>query len=360
MKNGNLIKRVVCVADLHLRAVEALGDWRIEDKFKAFANAIELAKVSNADLFVMLGDMFDHMNPPEWLRLRFFEELSKLGDGIEALFVVGNHETDGRDSWLMESTQFFSSKNFTVISKETKVFNIFIDGGTEIKIGFVPWQLDWGTALCIVQSCSVVFGHVPILGALTSGEQFLLRDGVDVSLGGYGFFGHYHARQTLKNIKGLYIGSLVTQNFGEVVDLEKGFCGVNILMVDNKVDVGVEFFSSGDREFRVIEFDENSWNDIDLANLKYTEGSVIKVILDGSREWILTNAKNFEEIRKVMLSQGVKKVVVDFRVKSDLLVTVPVGGDILNVDSMIESYTDDEKFKNYGLEVYNNVKQKGT
>lgn len=94
--------KITCISDLHLRLTDSMGvmenglNSRLSDRLASCGTAIEVATSSKSDVFIIDGDIFDKINPPEKLRKLFIKHVVAplINFNIPIIINVGNHDTN--------------------------------------------------------------------------------------------------------------------------------------------------------------------------------------------------------------------------------------------------------------------------
>lgn len=305
---------VVAIADTHLKATEKYGkpnadgvNSRLQDKLDAINQAVQYALKNDVDLFVHLGDVYDKINPSEFLRSKFLRTIKPLIGKIPIVIVIGNHDTDESVFSLMADDVLLE----TLQSEDIMIF----EDPAELEIGGVeflilPWKKD-----SIIQKelkaskDKIVLGHFGIDGAVASGSEFVLSKGVAQTLFDrhlYTFLGHYHRYQHTD--KFMYVGSTARADFGERND-PKGF--VHFKVEGKKVRS--KFISTNDRAFfqyTVSEEEDHGFQE--LYNWDSLKGNIVKIIFHGSEDWYLSF--NMSEVRhRVLDVLGAHRIFIDHK-----------------------------------------------
>jgi len=337
---------VVAIADTHLKATEKYGkpnpdgvNTRLQDKIDAINRAVKYALENDVDLFVHLGDVYDKINPSEFLRSKFLQAIKPLIGKIPIVIIIGNHDTDENVFSLMADDVLLE----TLQSEDIMIF----DDPTELEIGGVeflilPWKKD-SVIEKELKACKdkIVLGHFGVDGAVASGSEFVLSKGVSQALFSrhiYTFLGHYHRHQHTD--KFMYVGSIARADFGERND-PKGF--VHFKVSGKKVKS--KFISTNDRNFfqyTVNEGDDPSFNE--LYDWDSLEGNIVKIIFYGSEEWYLSF--NLSEVRhRIIDVLGAHRIFIDHKkpgLAKDLSMDIDISS---NWRDGLEFYTGKKKRK---------------
>lgn len=350
---------IVAIADTHLKATEKYGkpnadgtNSRLQDKLDAIEQAVKYAIDNEADLFVHLGDVYDKINPSEFLRSKFLRAIKPLIGKIPIVIVIGNHDTDENVFSLMADDVLLE----TLQSEDIMIFEDPIELEIEgVEFLIVPWKKD-----AIIEKelkstkDKIVLGHFGVDGAVASGSEFVLSKGISQTLFDrhlYTFLGHYHRYQHTD--KFMYVGSIARADFGERND-PKGF--VHIKVSGKKVKS--KFISTHDRTFfqyTVNEGEDPSFNE--LYNWDSLEGNIVKIIFHGPEDWYLSF--NLSEVRhRVVDVLGAHRIFIDHKkpgLAKDLSMDIDISS---NWRDGLEFYTSKKKRKDMlklGEQIINEV-----
>lgn len=326
--NVKIMYRFVVVGDLHLRRTDPLGiveddgmNSRLRDKLNSLQTIIQYACENNASHLVFLGDVFDAINPPEWLKKLFWETVKPaLQRNIQVRIIIGNHDRTGM-------TYNFSG-DAVIVSDNIKIFTDHciedqkLPGRPQqdMRVWYLPYkkQEDILENLhCASSSCvpDIVFGHFEIDGAELAPDNTQIRHGVDQKEvpGRLVWLGHIHKFQEFR-AGFAYIGSCVKCDFGEV----------NNQKVFGKVDI----YEDGQMKFQYNEIPQRPMyqynvQEDDPNNLYISEqipkelkqkGVLIKFKLIGSAEWV----KSIDKFKfRKRFKNAVRVVFQDVKVDTD-------------------------------------------
>jgi DNA repair exonuclease SbcCD nuclease subunit len=345
--------KIVTIGDLHLRRTDPLGviehdgiNTRLKDKLEALRICIKYACELKA-MIVFLGDVFDAINPPEWLKRLFWEELSpsqKLGVPIKIL--IGNHDRTGL-TYNFSSDEKIIPKNIEIISEPKTEF---VD---DKKILYLPYGNHEFISECIEPS-DITFGHLEISGAQLAPDNTNMRHGLSKNLfkSDITLLGHIHKFQEFRKFFG-YIGSCVKCNFGEVSN--KKVFGI----VDTN-EMSVQYIEIPQRKMYVINIKEDDADNLYLSNkipeYLLDKGILIKFNLVGSTEWIRSIDKHkFSKRFKKALKVIIDEKRVDGNKKNIELKTVKMEDHIY---SFVKDKNKDKTYLTAGLEIAKSAQEK--
>lgn len=345
------------IADLHLSITDSLGgmdpkiglSYRTIDRLEALTKALTISYSEGCKYFILGGDIYDKLNPPEKLKEAFNKVIGQFFDtGMSIVIIPGNH--DGSSfihNYKTEQTIINSMPDVNwpliIIDKPQAIYL------NNEKFLFLPWTMETEKiqeAIDEVEPGIYCFGHIEISGAVSSTE-FTLTSGFHPSTFQKFkkvYLGHYHRRQIIKNIE--YVGSPIIKDFSEL-EVEKGF-----LIIDtNGKD---EFYQLEKRKAFQFRISPDTIEDVDayLTDNPPPQGSLIKIRIEGDREWV-TNAipvikQIFGEFKPLKLK--VEKIYT----KHETLTEVD---NILEKSSRVERIKEltkgkDPEFVDYGLNIY--------
>jgi DNA repair exonuclease SbcCD nuclease subunit len=188
---------------------------RLLDKINILKAIVQRAISDKCDAFISLGDLFNNLNPPEWLRELYVTEilLPLVEANIRIFLVAGNHGNE-KTAIAMKSLNGFN-KQFTFVHQPT----VIEEGNGSDKIVAFPYfplnekhKLQYWLAK--YKDC-VIFTHLQVSGASLPGEYILL-DGFPMEIFNdtkLVISGHIHKQQGIGKV--FYIGSIARNNWGE-------------------------------------------------------------------------------------------------------------------------------------------------
>ena len=216
------LKKIYHIADVHIRNVKRHNEYR--QVFEKMFDEIRKRGTDNSIIY-LAGDIAHaklELSPElvreiSWL----FTECSKL---CETILITGNHDCNMNNSdrldVLTPIVDALNLPNFTYL-KDTQVYSIGdIDFGV---FSIFDDKANWPKANTLFGNKKVALFHGPVdnsqtdVGYVVSSRHFTtdMFDGYDLAL-----LGDIHKRQTFtlpSGGKGIMIGSLIQQNFGETV-----------------------------------------------------------------------------------------------------------------------------------------------
>lgn len=207
---------------------------RALDFLDSFKFVVEKAIREKVEVFLIVGDLFDRVNPPSRLILEVMHELKKVSEsGIITIVVGGNHETPKMATTLNPLMFLGTVENVHVVLEPSTVSVGDVDfvcvpspvDFDEIKSLFGPMLVE---ALASSRSATKVLAtHLPLSTAQEGSEKSVetfLGEAVDVSdipaLFKYVAVGHMHSYQRVPDsrLTIYYSGSSERCGFGEEHD----------------------------------------------------------------------------------------------------------------------------------------------
>ncbi len=189
-----------------------------------FIQQIEAEK--DVDHIVFMGDWFEHRSAINGLTLDYaYKGACKLKEtGLPVYFIVGNHDLYYRTTREVYSTNFFDSLGFNLVSSP-KVFDELGESGALL----CPFLFENEYAgLVEYFTAPIWYGHFEFKGFVITGDTKKMDHGPDpedFNLPKRIFSGHFHKRQTSKNIT--YIGNTFPVDFSDANDLNRGMMVYN-------------------------------------------------------------------------------------------------------------------------------------
>jgi DNA repair exonuclease SbcCD nuclease subunit len=319
---------------------------RCGDKLDALREALTISLDKGCDLFMMGGDMYNKLNPPEKLKRAFYDVLVDFMGKISIMLFPGNHDGAGFTNNYLSDHKIFGyfgqSKPIDIIMQRQ---TIYLGKGKDLYI--MPWTTDLESLQSDIHALEdrdlLGYGHLEISGSLASSE-YVLTPGVKSSL--FKHFkrvslGHYHRRQPF------YVGSPISKDFGET-GIEKGF-----EIYDTETSQ-VEFYQLDHRLMSVVTVTEESWDSIAdwLDNTPPPPGSLIKLIVNGTPDFVnnyyqdLVNVFNSLDPLKLVK----KKEFVDPETSTPILKVQAHANRVDKIKELADG--EDEASLDYGLSIF--------
>lgn len=178
-------------------------------------------KDEDVDHIIFMGDWFEHRAAINGLTLDYaYRGAKKLKElDLPVYFIVGNHDLYYRTTRDVYSTNFFDSLGFNMVNEPT-VFKELGEKGTLL----CPFLFEEEYAsLAKYFSIPVWFGHFEFKGFVITGDTKKMEHGPDpedFTKPKRIFSGHFHKRQSIKNIT--YIGNAFPADFSDANDFDRG------------------------------------------------------------------------------------------------------------------------------------------
>lgn len=173
------------------------------------------------DHIIFLGDWFEQRAAINGLTLDYaYRGACKLKAlGLPVYFIVGNHDLYYRTTRDIFSTNLFNSLGFHMINEP----NVYPELGKDGTL-LCPFLFESEYAgLAQYLKTPVWIGHFEFKGFVITGDTRIMNHGpdpADFSKPTRILSGHFHKRQTLKNIT--YIGNAFPADFSDANDIERG------------------------------------------------------------------------------------------------------------------------------------------
>ena len=176
---------------------------------------------TSIDHIIFLGDWFEQRNAINGLTFDVAYEGAKLLQqlGLPVYFLVGNHDLYYRTTRDVYSTHSFDSLGFIIPTEPTVYEELGPKGAMLTPFLF---HNEYGNLVEFL-STPVWFGHFEFKGFVLTGETKIMDNGPDpddFSAPLRIFSGHYHKRQTSKNVS--YIGNAFPADFSDANDTARG------------------------------------------------------------------------------------------------------------------------------------------
>jgi len=254
------------IADIHLATSDNLSpidgasglSIRTLDKLKALDKALNISVERGCEVFFLIGDIFDKLNPPDRLKKAFYETLKPYFYKIGLHIIVGNHDgADFTNNYLSEQLLMEEVENPPIhIIDKIKTLSLGIKGD---EILVIPWTIDGAsveTAVIEANKNILCLAHHEISGAVASTE-YVLTGGFPAGMFDkfrHTFMGHYHRYQIIKKVT--YVGSPIIKDFSEL-GVAKGF------IIYDYSSNKAEFINLEERKAYVITINEQNAEEIE-------------------------------------------------------------------------------------------------
>ena len=212
----NLFKKAVVFTDIHF-GLKSNSQTHNDDCLAFVKWATKLAKENNCETAMFLGDWHNHRASINIVTLNYsLRALEHLNDNFDRVFFIpGNHDLYYRDKRDVQSVEWAKHLPNVVICNDW-----LHDGDVVVA----PWLVGEDYKRIPKLSAKYMFGHFE-LPHFKMNAMVEMPDHGEIKredFGGIGhvFSGHFHKRQTYKNIT--YIGNCFPHNFADNFDDERG------------------------------------------------------------------------------------------------------------------------------------------
>jgi DNA repair exonuclease SbcCD nuclease subunit len=211
-------------ADWHITTRTGYAQVRLDYISDNVNLLVDEGKRNHIDFFVLLGDIFNVVNPPEEDRLFFAKQVTKMITVAPVYIIPGNHDGNDKYSAFSSLGELVNDKRLIIINKPC------ILGMYGYKVCFLPYSSKLPKYILKARGkyIDVLFSHFSLIGAKVSKENFKLKSWIDSKLlteFKYVGLGDIHKGQQINNC--YYSGSINKVNFGEVAE-KKHFLVVNL------------------------------------------------------------------------------------------------------------------------------------
>ena len=212
----NLFKKVAVLTDLHI-GLKSNSTQHNEDCLNFVKWFVKTAKENRCDTVIMSGDWHNNRASINIVSLHYsLQCLELLSENFDQLyFIPGNHDLYYRDRRDVSSV---------VWAKHLPNIVIIDDFLTVGDVTFAPWLVGEDFKKIKKMSGKYMFGHFELPGYLMN-AQIAMPDHGEIQrtdLVGFEhvFSGHFHKRQTQKNVT--YIGNCFPHNYADAGDDDRG------------------------------------------------------------------------------------------------------------------------------------------
>lgn len=295
--NIGKITKLAMWTDIHFGARNN-SDQHNQDNINFLTWFIEKVKEEKPSHLAFLGDFFENRNAINVKTLDFATKACRMINdlGLPVIFIVGNHDLYHRGNREICSTNMFNDlENFILIDEPTKLNDEFFATPFLFKDEYP--QMAYA-----INSHKYVLGHFEFRNFVVTGADRKMEHGPDATqFNGprYIFSGHFHKRQTNKNI--IYIGNTFPTNFGDANDSERG-CA--FLSTENE---DVYFY---DWEHAPLFF-KTKLSEVLMGDSEFPAKSRVRCLLD-----IDVGYSEVQSLREEMISQFNLR---EFSVEEDIL-----------------------------------------
>jgi DNA repair exonuclease SbcCD nuclease subunit len=212
----NLFKKAAVFTDIHF-GLKSNSQLHNEDCLAFVKWATAKAREEGCETCLFLGDWHNHRASINIVTLNYsLQALEHMNDNFEHVyFIPGNHDLYYRDKRDIQSVEF---------AKHLPNITICNDWFTDGNVTIAPWLCGDDHKRLPTMTGKYLFGHFELPGYLMN-AMVAMPDHGDIrreDLSGFDhvFTGHFHKRQTKKNIT--YIGNCFPHNFADVGDDDRG------------------------------------------------------------------------------------------------------------------------------------------
>jgi hypothetical protein len=212
----NLFKKAVAFTDIHF-GLKSNSQVHNDDCLAFVQWATQKAKDEGCETCFFLGDWHNHRASINIVTLTYsLRALEHLSENFtNVYFIPGNHDLYYRDKRDIQSVEW---------ARHLPNIHICNDWFTHGDVVIAPWLVGEDHKKLAKMSGQYLFGHFELPGYLMNAmvempdHGTLQRD----HLGGFGhvYTGHFHKRQTKKNIT--YIGNAFPHNYADAADDDRG------------------------------------------------------------------------------------------------------------------------------------------
>ena len=241
-----MFKKAAVFTDIHygLKGNSRVHNQDCDDFIDWF---ISKAKEENCETVIFCGDWNHNRNSLNLTTMDHgIRSLEKLGAEFEQFFMfAGNHDLYYKDKRDVKSTEF--AKHIPGV--------IVVDEITQIEdVALVPWLVDDEWKRVAKMNCKYMFGHFELpsflMNAMVRMPDSAELKAEDLDKPEYVFSGHFHKRQTQKNIH--YIGNAFPHNYADNWDDERG-----MMVLDRENDLPPKYINWEDcPKYRTIKLSQ--------------------------------------------------------------------------------------------------------
>ena len=260
--------QVLLTADNHLDPPAVnYGPRRFDRKMdfqRCFEATVEYALKNRPDLFLISGDLFDHVQPRNPTRTRVMDCFRALYEkGIRVFLIGGHHDTPrSREQGSSPISIYESSKYVTYFQNSAQLSSAtFRVGEVNVMVSGISYNpaIAWGSdplqglKLSPSGDINILMLHYPIRGFKGYyGEEPTVQpssipEGIQLVAAGHL---HEHQKSVIRGVDVVYPGSTERVRFLEE-DEKKGFVWIDL---DRSGIVSLSFIETPARKMRTFEF----------------------------------------------------------------------------------------------------------
>lgn len=286
------------LGDIHLKRTDPLGiinaegvNTRLLDKLNIIETIALEASRNKANKVILLGDVFDSVNPPERLKKAFWRAIYPvIESNIELVIILGNHDITGQ-IYNFASDEVILNKNIKIISKITVLDDC-------ICVPYLPKE-EILKESAVFNKNLPIYGHIEVEGVELGVDNSPLTQAVPVNIFPTTVpivLGHIHKFQKLTN-NITYLGSCIQADFGEA-NLNKWAYTIEYKSERTVVHTMIEIPQRPMYNVIIKEGTESekilTTNEVPKEYLE--NGVLLKFNFEGSKEWV-------NSINKVMFKK---------------------------------------------------------
>ena len=213
---SNLFKKAALFTDIHF-GLKSNSQLHNEDCLNFVKWATAKAKAEGCETCMFLGDWLNNRASINILTLGYsLRALEHLNENFDRVyFIPGNHDLYYRDKRDVQSVEW---------AKHLPNIQICNDWFSDGDVVIAPWLCADDHKRLHKLKGQYIFGHFELPGYLMNAMVAMPDHGEfrtdDLSHFGHVFSGHFHKRQTRKNVT--YIGNAFPHNYADAGDDERG------------------------------------------------------------------------------------------------------------------------------------------
>ncbi len=212
----NLFKRAALFTDIHF-GLKSNSTQHNEDCLAFVQWATAKAKEEGCETCIFLGDWHNNRASINIVTLNYsLRALEHINENFnQTFFIPGNHDLYYRDRRDIQSVEW---------ARHLPNIHICNDWVTHGDVTFAPWLVADDHKRLKKQKGQYMFGHFELPGYLMNAMVAMPDTGEitgdDMQGFGHVFTGHFHKRQTQRNVT--YIGNCFPHNYADAGDDERG------------------------------------------------------------------------------------------------------------------------------------------
>ncbi|MEJ2249871.1 MAG: exonuclease SbcCD subunit D [Candidatus Lokiarchaeota archaeon] len=344
--------RIAHISDTHLGYRQYNLDVREQDIYDVFNEAIDIALEERADVLIHSGDLFDTPEPPIKALYTLQNALSKIGDKMKVLTVLGEHDTPKRRG--MAPHRLFKME---VLGDAYSLDHVIIDdvlfaGISNLKgraTDHLKQELEKFDFLTKQYEGSVLILHQAIKSFLPFEGAYQLKEDDLPQSANYYALGHIHSReiQSFGNGKLAYAGSTEIMNKDEISSWKKNGKGLYLIDIE-KGDVSVERIDLNVRPQIKLEIEERELEKT-LKELSFEPKPILHLEIIGE---MMDKSGIYEKLQELLEDKVIsyRPIFRDTTVKD---LTIPKGP--INFQEILREYFADNNVADFAYDLYKNL-----